>query len=84
MRKDTDGQTDMTKLTVTFRNFANAPTNAYSTVDGKQRLFGSVGRRSEDVQKNHKETRWKRVGGGDGSGGGGFIWLGTGTSNRLL
>ena len=32
----TDGQTDMTKLTVTFRNFANAPKNAqffsYATV----------------------------------------------------
>ena len=27
----TDEQTDMTKLTVTFRNFANAPTNGYLT-----------------------------------------------------
>jgi hypothetical protein len=27
-----DGQTDMTKLTVAFRNFANAPKNACKTV----------------------------------------------------
>jgi hypothetical protein len=28
----TDGQTDMTKLMVTFRNFANAPKNAFDGV----------------------------------------------------
>jgi hypothetical protein len=28
----TDGQTDMTKLTVAFRNFANAPKNAIHSV----------------------------------------------------
>jgi len=27
----TDGQTDMTKLTVTFRNFENAPKNGAKT-----------------------------------------------------
>lgn len=31
---------------------------------------GSLGPRSEDVQKNLKKTRWKRVGWGDGGGGG--------------
>jgi hypothetical protein len=29
----TDGQTDMTKLTVTFRNFANAPKDACKVPD---------------------------------------------------
>ena len=28
-----DGQTDMTKLTVTFRNFANAPKSVTPTID---------------------------------------------------
>jgi flagellar basal body rod protein FlgG len=30
MKTKTDGQTEMTKLTVTFRNFANAPKNGYT------------------------------------------------------
>jgi hypothetical protein len=77
----TDRQkTDTTELAVDFRDVANAPKNAYSILGGKQRLFGSLGCRSEDVQKILKE-RWAKRG---GLGVGDFIWLGTGTSNRLL
>ena len=62
-----NGRTDrQTNLRVTFRNFANTPKNAYSTLDGRQRLFGILWRRSEDVQKNLKEMRWKRGGVGVG------------------
>jgi hypothetical protein len=35
----TDGQTDVTKLTVAFRNFANAPKNDLGSVDVDWEIF---------------------------------------------
>jgi hypothetical protein len=54
----TDGETDMTKLTVFFRKYANAPKNVYRAL-GEQRLLGRFGRRSEYIQKYLTEIWWK-------------------------
>jgi len=78
MRKDMDGQTDMKKLTVTFRNFANAPKKCLQMVNRDCMAVSNVG------QKTFQRILKKRGGKELVGGGGGFIWLGTGTSNRLL
>jgi len=38
----TDGQTDMKKLIVAFRNFANAPENKFGISKGEARIMLSI------------------------------------------
>jgi DsbC/DsbD-like thiol-disulfide interchange protein len=61
--KRTDGETDMKKLTVAFRNFANAPKNwslalweehgvSVEEQDNKKTVWIQVGKREEETGEN--------------------------------
>jgi hypothetical protein len=58
----TDGQTDMAKLTVAFRNFANAPNNGIK-LEGSRRgeVPGRSGHLSRGTWENHEKNSIKNI-----------------------
>ena len=56
----TEGQTDMTKLTVAFRNFTNAPKTLpfIQTAFIKGRTVDNIDRMEKCVDKHESKERW--------------------------